>query len=376
MATEIFTRQNFDPRKHSAVAITVSDKQPFYTGHTRGEELPLKNYMVGPNVPPAGLSLRRPITAPVTRRFADGRLDPQPKILNQNGKWVQEEIPSLIAESQAQPLTSTSTFTATLPGSAAQRALRPMTAVHTYNDVSPVCAADMVHDTDMEVTMVKDSTIGRPQSAVSGQLKASLAAASAPQVSSILSRTGKSGARGTNVDTPDVRRQSIGSFWARQAGTTFNLGISDLDRVEELGRNVPPGSCNTRLIGSRWRYIQRPVEGDVIYTDYYGRCGEKLDDYYGRQYHVTASQFNKNRLVDDLDYIKEQASMQGIHTLRTRPGLVLDSTIVNAAPERFQTLTASEAKTAKGVHKMNEYARMRPASERQLRAVWNDSTRM
>ncbi len=33
-------------------------------------------------------------------------------------------------------------------------------------------------------------------------------------------------------------------------------------------------------------------------------------------------------------------------------------------------LNASEVRTAKGVHKMNEYARMKPASERELRTVW------
>lgn len=45
----------------------------------------------------------------------------------------------------------------------------------------------------------------------------------------------------------------------------------DLKRTEELGKNVSPGSANCRLIGSKWCYIQRPVDGDTIYTDYYGR---------------------------------------------------------------------------------------------------------
>lgn len=68
---------------------------------------------------------------------------------------MQEEIPQLIADSQAQPLTATSTLTATLPGSAAQRAVRPVTAVYTYNDVSPVVSADAVRDADLDVTIVK-----------------------------------------------------------------------------------------------------------------------------------------------------------------------------------------------------------------------------
>lgn len=45
-------------------------------------------------------------------------------------------------------------------------------------------------------------------------------------------------------------------------------------------------------------------------ADYYGRCGPKLDEFYGRAYHVQPSQFSKNRLVGDGDYAKVQASMQ------------------------------------------------------------------
>jgi hypothetical protein len=157
------------------------------------------------------------------------------RFLNQNGKWVQEEIPALIAESQAQPLTATSTFTATLPNSGAYRSVRPVTAgeggsaalvllgfatcvvsvqmqscdtcnaaaaapvpcrsitrhcsyacgclmlqalhipetlpvpplllplcaVHTYNDISPVIAADMTYDIDSESTLLKVGTACR-----------------------------------------------------------------------------------------------------------------------------------------------------------------------------------------------------------------------
>ncbi len=40
-----------------------------------------------------------------------------------------------------------------------------------------------------------------------------------------------------------------------------------MDRFEELGKNIVPGTPNCRLIGSRWRFLARPVEGDVVYTD-------------------------------------------------------------------------------------------------------------
>lgn len=48
---------------------------------------------------------------------------------------------------------------------------------------------------------------------------------------------------------------------------TYNLKVSDVSRIESTGKNVVPGTPNTRLIGGRWRFLQRPVEGDVVYTD-------------------------------------------------------------------------------------------------------------
>eukprot|EP00199_Chlamydomonas_sp_CCMP681_P002885 CAMPEP_0119113532 /NCGR_PEP_ID=MMETSP1180-20130426/44332_1 /TAXON_ID=3052 ORGANISM="Chlamydomonas cf sp, Strain CCMP681" /NCGR_SAMPLE_ID=MMETSP1180 /ASSEMBLY_ACC=CAM_ASM_000741 /LENGTH=316 /DNA_ID=CAMNT_0007101669 /DNA_START=171 /DNA_END=1121 /DNA_ORIENTATION=+ len=314
------------------------------------------------------------MTAPAPRMLPSGQYDTQPRVLNaSNGKWVQDEIPMLIAESQAQPLCSTSTFTASLPGSGAQRAIRPLTAIYSYNDISPVAQADMVVDTDLEVTLVKESTMARPRSAVSASLRAEQLLAAAPKVDTALARTGLQmfgSVRSTSVRTPDVRTTSISSFFQRQSGASFNLAIPDLERVEELGRNVPPGSANTRLVGGRWKYIARPVDGDCVYTDYYGRCGEEFCNYYGRAYHVAPAQFRQSRLVGDLDYTKVQASMPGIHTLRNRPGLTLDATIVNGPAEKLHNLSASQAKTARGLHKLHEFARLKPYNERELRASW------
>lgn len=111
----------------------------------------LKSFLVGPNVAPPSLSLRRPGSS-MPRKLPDGSTDPNPKcvrtcararalpsaqhnrdvphespslprltkpthrFLSPKGRWVQEEMPALIAESQSQPLTATSTLTATLPG--------------------------------------------------------------------------------------------------------------------------------------------------------------------------------------------------------------------------------------------------------------------
>jgi hypothetical protein len=107
-------------------------------------------------VPPPSLSLRRPGSS-TFRRSANGSVDPQPAFLSPSGKWVPDKMPGLIAESQAQPLTATSTLTSSMPGAAgrASRPIRPVTACHTYHDISPVATADAVMDTDLSRSMVK-----------------------------------------------------------------------------------------------------------------------------------------------------------------------------------------------------------------------------
>ncbi len=49
------------------------------------------------------------------------------------------------------------------------------------------------------------------------------------------------------------------------------LGPEDLVRAEELSRGVLGGTTNAKLVGGKWKLIPRPTEGDVVYTDYYGR---------------------------------------------------------------------------------------------------------
>ncbi len=78
------------------------------------------------------------------------------------------------------------------------------------------------------------------------------------------------------VGSTQARLDSISTFWNRLNGT-YNLKISDIDRIEDLGKNVVAGTPNCRLVGGRWRYISRPVDGDSVYTDFYGRCGEQND---------------------------------------------------------------------------------------------------
>ncbi|KAL6750382.1 hypothetical protein V8C86DRAFT_2813880 [Haematococcus lacustris] len=372
MGVDSFAPSTFDPRKHSAVCIAAVEKLPFRQG-TQGEELALKHYRVGPNVlpsPPPGLSLRRTHASTHTRSLPDGSPDPTPRFLSKKGHWVQSELSTLVAESQAQPLTATPCVTTRLPGPGAGHALRPVTAVHSYNDVSPVCHADMVQDMDLDSTLHKDGEVARPRSAAPhGALVASQQARAAATIKALRESSGALRG-GLELPEPDVRQQSIKSFWQRQTGTAFALSISDLDRVQELGRPIPPESPNTRLIGSRWRYIDRPLDGDLVYKDYYGRYGPHLSDYYGRSYHIAPGQFNKSRVVGDMDYVKVQASLPGIHALRTRPGLVMEATIANGKPERLQGLSMYDAKHGKGVHRITEFSRLAPAAEREIRNVW------
>jgi len=369
----VFSRHNFDPRKHSAVSLSINEKLLNRGG--KADEVPLKSFMVGPNVPPPSLSLRRPSTG-TTRSLPNGRVDPKPTFLSDSGKWVQEQMPGLIAESQSQPLTATSTLTATLPGGQGRpsRQLRPVTAVHSYHDISPVVSADHVADTDLDRSRVKESTLQRPFSAAP-DLRASGHSSfgrgpkgmSLPNTSFLdTDRTPM------HLRNPDARSNSIKDFWARQSGSEFNLQIKDLQRQEILGKNVSPGSANCRLVGSRWRYIQRPVDGDVIYTDYYGRCGSRLNDYYGRAYNTAnLRQFNSNRIVSDNDYMKVQASMPGINTLRTRPGLTMDATILTGPAERLESLsTVDQAHNLRGLHRHREFVRMQPGGDVQAREAW------
>jgi len=140
-------------------------------------------------------------------------------------------------------------------------------------------------------------------------------------------------------------------FWPKNA---TNLAQPDLIRIEELGRGVVAGSANSRLVGGRWRYMPRPVEGDVVYTDYYGPNGKQHADYYGRSYHVNSTEFAKHRLVNDSAYQRARASMMGIQALRDRPGLAMDAAIVHGPTEKLENVNAVTIPSAR-MHRITEY---------------------
>lgn len=71
------------------------------------------------------------------------------RFINTNGKWVQGELPTLIADSQAQALCATDKLCATLPGQhGMNRPIRPVTSVYSYGDISPVATTEYVNDGD------------------------------------------------------------------------------------------------------------------------------------------------------------------------------------------------------------------------------------
>lgn len=354
----------FDPRRHSAVAFNVSERLPVFYG-TKGQVAPMKSFMVGPNAPDKVASLRaggaRPNTAPAgsSANSASPTIrknsDAHPRFLNVDGQWVQKELPTLIADSQAQSLCASGTLKATLTMTgkqAPERSIRPLTAVHTYNDISPVTTAEYVRDGDAMDPIQTQRLAPVEGNAASNMTSSSLFGESKSERSMYTMRAKAIGNTQARVD-------SIDHFWNRHNGS-YNLAINDLDRIDELAKNVVPGTPNARLVHGRWRYITRPVEGDVIYTDYYGRYASEHCNYYGRRYEMGAEEFAKNPLVGDSDYTKVQASMQGIHTLRTRPGLSLDATIASAVPSaRLEALSPYKVEQ-RGIHRIHQHARLRP----------------
>eukprot|EP00798_Chlamydomonas_sp_ICE-L_P024455 gene24455-10055_t len=90
-----------------------------------------------------------------------------------------------------------------------------------------------------------------------------------PQIASAMSNE----AYGVRVDP--VRQSTMAEQYSQRVNAAnFNLTKKDLARTmyTDLGENSVAGSANVRLVGGRWRKMPRPVDGDVLWTDYYGPC--------------------------------------------------------------------------------------------------------
>lgn len=83
---------------------------------------------------------------------------------NKDGRWVQEQLPVQVLNTQAQPLTATSTLTAKVAANTvptAKGAVRPVSAVITYRDISPVITAEHVRDPHTTQSFGIDATVSR-----------------------------------------------------------------------------------------------------------------------------------------------------------------------------------------------------------------------
>eukprot|EP00798_Chlamydomonas_sp_ICE-L_P001337 gene1337-32694_t len=116
-------------------------------------------------------------------------------------------------------------------------------------------------------TKTSNDTYGHP-----GQLAASALAAEAV---------------GHAVDSLARKKSIADRYTQRVNAINFPISSQDLERThyKDLGMHVVPGSPNSKLVGGRWRKVPRPVEGDVLWTDYYGPYGKEWNNYYGRTYH-------------------------------------------------------------------------------------------
>eukprot|EP00798_Chlamydomonas_sp_ICE-L_P001344 gene1345-32705_t len=154
---------SYDPRMETVEVLPYNEYQDPYNDY------PVKTYRPGPGTPTglggamlgSGAYPSRPTsTSPGMYRGSSNRhgassarylsSDPHygastqafhqddltPKFLGSDGRWVQEMVPMPIAAAQSQPLTTSETFSARLPGTYG-RSIRPVSAVVSYNDVSP-----------------------------------------------------------------------------------------------------------------------------------------------------------------------------------------------------------------------------------------------
>ncbi|KAJ9533963.1 hypothetical protein V8C86DRAFT_2644472 [Haematococcus lacustris] len=240
----------------------------------------------------------------------------RPQFMDGSARWQPDKVPGMLVKSQAQILTAPGTYTpaGTLRGSQAVVGPKAISAVHTYNDVSPAINTECAHDSRSwapATSLTWDATVQRQGTArlhsddqlASGTLTAGQmmmvtnkhgrnsalvqAPAKPPTVGSVVA------SRSTALPAPGgeaadgLRAASVGRFWTRMnvSAGGFNLALHDLVRSQDdLGLRAVPASHNCRLVGGQWRYVERPVAGKSLFTDFYGRCGPENGNYYGRSW--------------------------------------------------------------------------------------------
>lgn len=204
-----------------------------------------------------------------------------PPFLDKTGYWVQEALPTLLAPSQTQNMTTTGRLDST---KGLAQAARPIAAVHSYNDVSPVLTSEYTHDPDKSEVAWGNTINRRGRTGMPDSTPAPLT----PMQTILTTQLIPEHMKRTTKDVGDakVRSESVGSFWNRQTDGT-SLNVKDVGRIgDELSSHAVAGSANSRLVGGKWRYLERPKDGGSLYTEFYGPVGggETNSDYYGRSY--------------------------------------------------------------------------------------------
>ncbi|MEW5316685.1 MAG: hypothetical protein WDW38_008038 [Sanguina aurantia] len=284
-------------------------------------------------------------------------VDPKPSFLRDDGNWSLTDLGGLALPLQRTP-GSVAIQTIWIPtGSSGVnstantfmrggRAIRPVSAVHQYGAKrSPPILQDHVRELDPASS---HSNFVKP---VSPYLQ--------PKAYKVTSSAAAAWGLGAATAHACAALRSPSARVGPLRDTT--LTIEDLGRDGPiLGKTCVPGSPNSKLVGGRWRYISAPTDGDIMYTDYYGRYGGDRSNFYGREYHINTDQFLKNRLVGDVDYQRAQASMAGISALRTRPGLVLRSAINSGASAKLINLQQSCGGHDSGLQRLHELYNIAP----------------
>jgi len=251
----------------------------------------------------AGASSSRTNTGPRPRLWQSEQTSPvegplDPPCLDERGRWAQEALPHMtVVPSQAQNLTAVG---ADVPaGSLGGTGLggthqtvdlqghKAIGSIHSYADVSPLVATECVHDTEGWADKTSEAWHATTLSVTGDATRAGLSQTLGGSKRRTQPGAAANLSTGSAPALREARTASVDNFWARSGGG-MSLRTSDLARSdpEPKGQVEGPYSNNARLIGSRWRYIERPKTGQPLYTDYYGPvCGGATSNYYGRSYH-------------------------------------------------------------------------------------------
>jgi hypothetical protein len=158
-------RTEFDPRKHSCVAISLAERQPLWdSGRKLGAQLPLKHFMVGPAVPPPGLSLRRPQTAPsLYRAQGNGQLDPKPKCVHTSStNAVYVRVMRLATLSEWGSVLNPGRFLSGLQAAGKQWDMGARRSGHPCIQI-PGATADSYHDADCHAAGLRRAPLRAPR---------------------------------------------------------------------------------------------------------------------------------------------------------------------------------------------------------------------